>query len=50
MYLIKIHDNTLLSPVSNECLYYSLYISKVKTVNKTHAQSCKREMLAKGNR
>ena len=39
---LKIHDNVLLSRVSNECEHDSLYVSKVKLVNKRHAQSCKR--------
>ena len=50
MYLLKIHDNTLLSSVPYECEYYSLYVNKVKSVHKTHAQSSKKELLAKGNR
>ena len=36
------HDNVLLSRVSHECEHDSLYVSKVKPVNKIHAQSCKR--------
>ena len=39
---LKIHDNVPLSRVSNECEYDSLYVSKVKPVNKIHAQSYKR--------
>ena len=38
----RIHDNVLLSRVSNEWEHDSLYVSKVKPVNKIHAQSCKR--------
>ena len=34
--------NVLLSRVSNECEQDSLYVSKVKLVNKIHAQNCKR--------
>ena len=41
MCFLKIH-NVLLSRVSNECEHDSLYVSKVKPVNKIHAQSCKR--------
>ena len=37
----KIHDNVLLSWVSNECKHDSLYVSKVTPVNKTHIQSGK---------
>ena len=40
--LLKIHDNALLSQVSNEYEHNSLYISKDKTVNKIHAQCSKR--------
>ena len=36
------HDNVLLSRVSNECEYDSLYLSKVEPVNKIHVQSCKK--------
>ena len=39
---LKIHDNVELSRVANECEQDSLYISKVKPVNKIHAQSCQR--------
>ena len=41
---LKIHDNVLLSRVSNEYKHDSdsLYVSKVTPVNKTHTQSCKR--------
>ena len=39
----KIYDNVLLSGVSNECEHDRLYFSKVKQVNKIHAQSCKRK-------
>ena len=39
---IKVHDNVLLSRVYNECEHGSLYVSKVKSVNKIHAQSFKR--------
>ena len=39
---LKIHDNVLLSRVSKECEHDSLYLSKVKLVNKIDAQSCKR--------
>ena len=42
MCLLKIHDNVLPSRVSNECEHDSLYGSKVKPVNKKHAQSRKR--------
>ena len=38
MCLLKIHDNVLLPRVSNECEHNSLYVSKVKRVNKVHAQ------------
>ena len=41
MCLLKIHDNVLPSRISNECEHDSLYVSKVKSVNKKHAQSCK---------
>ena len=39
---LKIHDNVLLSRVSDEYKHDSLYVSKVTPVNKTHTQSCKR--------
>ena len=39
---LKIHDNILVSRVSIECKHDSLYVSKVKPVNKIHGQSCKR--------
>ena len=39
---LKIHDNVLLSRVSDEYEHDSLYVSKVKLANKIHAQSCKR--------
>ena len=39
---IKMHDNVLLSRVYNKSEHGSLYVSKVKSVNKIHAQSCKR--------
>ena len=39
---LKIHDNVLLSCVSNEYKHDSLCISKVTPVNKIHTQSCKR--------
>ena len=38
MCLLKIHDNVLLPRVSNEYEHNSLYVSKVKRVNKVHAQ------------
>ena len=41
---LKICDNVLFSRVSNECEHDSLYVSKVKPVNKIHAQSCKRNV------
>ena len=34
----------LLSRVSSECEHDSLYVSKVKPVNKIHLQSCKRNV------
>ena len=40
--LTKIHDNVLLSSVSNECKHNILFVSKVTLVNKIHTQSCKR--------
>ena len=42
MCLLKINANVLLSRASNECELDSLYVSKVKPVNKIHAQSYKR--------
>ena len=39
---LEILDNVLLSLVSDECEYDRLYVSKVKSVNKIHSQSCKR--------
>ena len=42
MCLLKIRANVLLSRVSNECELDSLYVSKVKPINKIHAQSYKR--------
>ena len=42
---LKIHDNVLLSWVSNECQHDILYVSKIKPVNKIHAQSCNRNSI-----
>ena len=39
---LKIHDNVLLSRVSNEWEHDSLFSSKVKPVNKIHAQGCQK--------
>ena len=39
---LNIHDNVLLFRVPNEYEHDSLYIRKVKTVNKIHVQSCRR--------
>ena len=36
------HDNVLLSRVSDECEHDRFYVSKVKLVNKIHAQSWKK--------
>ena len=38
----KIHDDVLLSWVSNECKHNSPLVSKVTLVNKIHTQSCER--------
>ena len=39
---LKIHDNVLLSWVSNECKHDRPYVSKITPANKIHNQSCKR--------
>ena len=41
---LKMHNSTLLSRVSNECEHDSLYISKVKPINKIHAQVAKEKL------
>ena len=41
---LKTHDNIIFSIVSNECEHDSLYVNKVKSINKINPQSCNRNV------